>query len=208
MALNLDRQKILDMARQQFAKLGLKKASLTDIAHPLGVGKTAIYHHFPGGKRELMEKVMHHEEEVILDHMRAAVRKESDPRKQLQAMIISKMTHGQRLKELLDVPRDVGEEIALIYADRKLSYNREELTIIRGIIERGVEQGIFRSADSLRLATVLQMISRRIEMTLVFEMSPKVMKQQIKDLFDILLYGIVAMPEKEGVYTRRNMRLP
>ena len=151
---------------------------------------------------------MHHEEEVILDHMRAAVRKESDPRKQLQAMIISKMTHGQRLKELLDVPRDVGEEIALIYADRKLSYNREELTIIRGIIERGVEQGIFRSADSLRLASVLQMISRRIEMTLVFEMSPKVMKQQIKDLFDILLYGIVAMPEKEGVYTRRNLRLP
>ena len=61
MAITLDREKIIDSARQQFAKLGLRKASLTDIARPLGVGKTAIYHHFPGGKRELMEEVTHRE---------------------------------------------------------------------------------------------------------------------------------------------------
>ena len=196
MAINLDRSKILETARQQFAKLGLKKTSLSDITRPLGVGKTAIYHHFPGGKSELMEAVMHQEEESILTHMRAAILSESDPRNQFRAMIISKITDGQRLKELLDVPRDVGEEIALIYADRQLSYNRKELDLIKGIIESGVEKKIFFSPDPLRLASVLQAIMRNMEMTLVFEMSPEEMKQLLNDLLDIIFNGILVASEK------------
>ncbi len=197
MAINLDRQKIYDAAREQFARLGLRKTSLTDIAGPLGVGKTAIYHHFPGGKRELMEEVMRREEETLLDCMRAAIRKKTDPREQLRAMITSKLDHGQRLREFFHVPRDVGEEIATIYADRELSFNREELAMISAIMERGMTNGIIRRDNPLRLASVIQMITRRIEMTLVFEMSPKVMKQSIEDLLDVLFYGLVARPEEE-----------
>ncbi|MEN6466954.1 MAG: TetR/AcrR family transcriptional regulator [Syntrophaceae bacterium] len=201
MAINLDRNKILDEARKQFARMGLKKTSLIDIARPLGVGKTAIYHHFPGGKRELMEQVMRHEEEVLLSHIRTEVGRESDPLKQLKRMITSKLDHGQRLRELLDVPKDVGEEIASIYADRELSFNREELAMIKAIIERGMETGVLRRDDPLHLASVLQMMARRIEMTLVFEMSPKTMKQRIDDLFEILFYGIVSDAEHRSAHS-------
>ena len=199
MAISLDRQKILNSARQQFAKLGFKKASLTDIARPLGVKKTALYHHFPGGKRELMEAVITREGALILDHMRAAIVKESDPRQQLRAMLTSKLFHAQRLRDLLDVPRDVGEEVTMLYADGELSYNREELAMITGIIEYGISTGIFRSTDPGRLASVLQMVCHRIETTLVFEMIPEAIKQHIDDLLDILFHGIVA--------TRGNIRL-
>ena len=197
MAINLDRQKILDAARQQFAKTGLRKTSLTDIAKPLGVGKTAVYHHFPGGKRELMEEVMRHEEEVLLNHMKKAVARESDPRKQIRALIISKLNHGHHLRKLLDVSRDVGEEIAAIYANRELSFNTEELAIIEQILKKGISIKIFKPADPPHLAAVLQMVARRIELVFVFEMSPRTMEQQVDDLLNILFYGIAMAPKKK-----------
>jgi AcrR family transcriptional regulator len=197
MAINLDRQKILDAARQQFAKTGLRKTSLTDIAKPLGVGKTAVYHHFRGGKRELMEEVMRHEEEVLLNHLRRAIARESDPRKQLRALIVCKLNHGRQLRKLLAVSRDVGEEIASIYATRERSFNSEELSIIEEILKRGMAKKVFKPADPLQLAASLQMLARRVEMVLVFEMTPRTMEQQIDDLFDILFYGIAVPPKKK-----------
>jgi AcrR family transcriptional regulator len=197
MAINLDRQKILGAARQQFAKTGLRKTSLTDIAKPLGVGKTAVYHHFRGGKRELMEEVMRHEEEVLLNHLRRAIARESDPRKQLRALIVCKLNHGRQLRKLLAVSRDVGEEIASIYATRERSFNSEELSIIEEILKRGMAKKVFKPADPLQLAASLQMLARRVEMVLVFEMTPRTMEQQIDDLFDILFYGIAVPPKKK-----------
>lgn len=197
MAINLDRQKILDAAREQFAKTGLRKTSLTDIAKPLGVGKTAVYHHFPGGKRELMDEVMRHEEEVLLSHLRKAIARESDPRRQLRALIVSKLNHGRRLRKLFAVSRDVGEEIASIYATRESSFNNEELAMIEEILKRGISKKVFKPADSLHLAAVLQMIARRVEMVFVFEMTPRTMEQQIDDLLEILFYGIATATKKK-----------
>jgi len=206
MAITLDREKIIDSARQQFAKLGLRKASLSDIARPLGVGKTAIYHHFPGGKRELMEEVTHREEQTILGKMRAAIAEQEDPLEKMRAMITAKLLQGQRLRKLLDVPQDVGEEIEAIYADRELSYNREEFSMIREIIESGLEQGIFSGKNPERLTSILQMIARRIEMTLVFEMNEETMQGIIDDVLDILFYGIVVTANPKGGKCQRGIR--
>ena len=51
----LDREMILNEALTVFGRLGFRKASISDIVRPLGVGKTAIYHHFPGGKNEIID---------------------------------------------------------------------------------------------------------------------------------------------------------
>ncbi|MDD5169804.1 MAG: helix-turn-helix domain containing protein, partial [Syntrophales bacterium] len=93
MANNLDRNKILDVSRAVFARHGFRKASLTDIVRPLGVAKAALYHHFPGGKREILHAVIQREEDAVLMEMRRAADAGESPQAKLQALIRAKLAH-------------------------------------------------------------------------------------------------------------------
>ena len=84
MATTLERNRILDACLAAVARHGFRKASLTDIAKPLGVAKTALYHHFPGGKRELMNAVIQREEDIVLQAMRETIEVKDNPEKMLR----------------------------------------------------------------------------------------------------------------------------
>jgi TetR/AcrR family transcriptional regulator, cholesterol catabolism regulator len=52
------RDRILDAAEALFMKKGYSSVTLRDIALPLGLNHSSLYHHFPGGKEELFTEVM------------------------------------------------------------------------------------------------------------------------------------------------------
>jgi TetR/AcrR family transcriptional regulator, cholesterol catabolism regulator len=52
------RSRILDIAEALFMKKGFSSVTLRDIAAPLGLNHSSLYHHFPGGKEELFAEVM------------------------------------------------------------------------------------------------------------------------------------------------------
>jgi TetR/AcrR family transcriptional regulator, cholesterol catabolism regulator len=52
------RTRILDLAESLFMKKGYSSVTLRDIAAPLGLNHSSLYHHFPGGKEELFAEVM------------------------------------------------------------------------------------------------------------------------------------------------------
>ena len=192
MAMTLDKNKILDAARIVFARHGFRKASLSDIVRPLGVAKTAIYHHFPGGKGELIHEVLRREENILLNLMEQTIAGISDPREQLRSLILGKLKHFHSLRELLDVPHDVGEEMARIYDDHERSFHMKERAIICSLIRRGQDDGIFRLMDPDRLAKGVQIVLHRLEVPLVFDMkTAEDMEREVDDLLDILFYGII-----------------
>lgn len=191
MASFLDKNRIMDAARIVFARHGYRKATLADIVHPLGVTKTAVYHHFPGGKEEIFHALAVREENSVLADMEAAVAAQQDPPAKLRALILAKLTHFQQLRELLMVPRDIGEEVAQIYAAHETSFRASERAMIAAILSEGQQAGIFRTIDTGQLAKNVQTILNRLELPLIFEDTTDKMEREIDDLLYILFHGIL-----------------
>jgi TetR/AcrR family transcriptional regulator, cholesterol catabolism regulator len=58
MSVSEARARILDAAESLFMKKGYSSVTLRDIAVPLGLNHSSLYHHFPGGKEQLFAEVM------------------------------------------------------------------------------------------------------------------------------------------------------
>jgi len=162
-----------------------------DIVHPLGVTKTAVYHHFPGGKEEIFHALVIREENAVLADMEDAVAAQQDPPAKLRALILAKLTHFQQLRELLMVPRDIGEEVAQLYAAHETSFRASERAMIAAILSEGQRTGVFRAINTEQLAKNVQTILNRLELPLIFEDTPDTMEREIDDLLYILFHGIL-----------------
>jgi len=194
----LDREKILDEALLVFARHGFRKASIGDIVRPLGVGKTAIYHHFPGGKNEIIDSCLVREEEAVLASMRAAVESHEDPRDQLRALVAAKFEHIQRLRAVLKISGEVGHEIGRLYRQHERRFTLHEESLIETIIRRGQEMGIFRPADPQRLARGLRGLLAHFEIKIAFDSGTESRQDQFDTVFDLIFHGLVGTDQREG----------
>ena len=197
----LDRETILNEALAVFARLGFRKASISDIVRPLGVGKTAIYHHFPGGKNEIIDMCLLREEETVLASMRAAVESHQDPRAQLRAMVEAKLEHIKRLREVLEISGDVGHEIGRLYRHHERRFTLHEESLIETILRRGQEMGIFRASEPQRLARGLRGLLAHFEIEIAFDTEPDSREDQFDTVFDLLFHGLVDTDPREGNLT-------
>lgn len=191
MAFNLDRNKILDACLAVVARHGFRKASLADIARPLGVAKTALYHHFPGGKQELMNALIQREEDLILLEMREAINKDEQPIKKIRNIILAKLNHFHRLRELFDVIIEVGEEINNVYCNHKDTFHSAEVEMILSILKEGQQANLIRQTNIERLAYSIQIVLHHFELPLVFNKMVEIEKE-VDELLDVLFYGIAA----------------
>lgn len=193
MAVPLDRNKILDASLAVIAKHGFRKTSLSDIARTLGVAKTALYYYFPAGKQELMNAVIQREEDIVLEKMNGTIDFREDPRRQLRSLILTKLMHFHRLRELFDVIMDVGEEVAKTYYEHKTNFQAAELRMIQGILENGQKMNIFKSSsNTVHLASSIQLVLRHLELPLVFK-NREDMENEIDELLSVLFYGIAVI---------------
>ena len=191
MASDLGRAKILDLVRTQLTKFGLDKLTLADIVRPLGVKKTALYHYFPGGKWELLEAMLQREEENVVVKMKEDIAHVDDPREKLRAMVQAILEHTRNMRELLDVSRDMGERLGVLYGNHEHSFHQKVIEMLASIIAEGQQKRVFRPVDPLRLAKSLQFILQLLHLPLVYEDTQMSMEERINEFLDLLFYGIV-----------------
>jgi AcrR family transcriptional regulator len=151
-ASRLTLERILDVARRHFAQNGYRKASLVDIARELGVVKGALYYHVPGGKLAMFNQIMAREEERLIEEMRAAAAREDDARTALRAAIEARFAVWRRLAQLLNVRREISEEISALSLAQEREFRRRERDLFEEIMQRGEEQGVFASLRPRRAA--------------------------------------------------------
>jgi len=83
----LTREELLDRLYETFSRYGYEGASMALIAAHTGLGKASLYHHFPGGKREMAVAVLDHVRawyEISVFHLLEGV---TPPRQRLAAML-------------------------------------------------------------------------------------------------------------------------
>ena len=80
------RTEVLDRIMESFRKDGYDGASLETISKRVGLGKSSLYHHFPGGKEEMAHAVLAHLNEGLRETF-DVVKAEPHPKKKLDLLL-------------------------------------------------------------------------------------------------------------------------
>jgi AcrR family transcriptional regulator len=91
----MPKENYLPCLLQLFRQYGYDGATLSKIAEATGLGKASLYHHFPGGKEEMMISVLAYVEGWLGKNLLPSLQEEGDAQVKLQRM-------GDRLLELYE----------------------------------------------------------------------------------------------------------
>jgi AcrR family transcriptional regulator len=161
----LTRDRILEEALKLVMTEGMRRASLTELARRLAVVKSALYHHFPGGKEEILGDVFAKVEQGILADAWRAVEAAHGTRARLEALARATVVHIVRLARLYPVREETADQIELYFVERRRAFLDRERAQIAAVIRDGIAAGEVREVDVELAAAALQGGLRQIVRT-------------------------------------------
>lgn len=185
------RTAILDAASEVFVRYGFKKASVEDIARKAGVGKGSIYLHFES-KEALFEACARKGHAEGLAELRATVRNLPTPTEQLRAYIHyclkpqSWSPTGQRIE--LATLVEIGEQARHLIPGMV----EEETSILAGVIEKGIADGMYSVPDPRQVARGLVELMYCVGIDTLTK-APEAQRQRaLEACFEVWLRGLSA----------------
>ncbi|GAC1368979.1 MAG: TetR/AcrR family transcriptional regulator [Polyangiales bacterium] len=83
----LPREQVLERLLSAFRDQGYDGASLTELSAATGLGKSSLYHYFPGGKADMAEQVLAHLDQQLTAALFEPLRSKQAPARKLKAML-------------------------------------------------------------------------------------------------------------------------
>lgn len=101
----LQKSEIINRIAMVFRQQGYEGASLALIAEATGLGRSSIYHYFPGGKDEMVEAIFEQTAGWLAEHIVAPLQTPGDPATRIEQMLsaVDALYAGGRLNCLLGV---------------------------------------------------------------------------------------------------------
>jgi TetR/AcrR family transcriptional repressor of lmrAB and yxaGH operons len=83
----LSKHEVLERLLDSFREHGYDGASLAELSSTTGLGKSSLYHHFPGGKEDMARQVLAHLDAQLEAALFAPLRSAQSPARKLTAML-------------------------------------------------------------------------------------------------------------------------
>jgi len=189
-------ESILDTARKMFARYGLRKTSLDEVARMARVAKATIYNYF-GSKDRVYLEVLRREMDEVVEKISSSVDQESLPGDKLVAFVKAKFRCMRQAINILNLDREGIEKLLPSAESIRNDLFEKEVNIIRSILNEGVEKGIFHLNDILFAARAIAHALRGFELNWLIQESEERIEYYLKELMDILFNGL--MFEKSSV---------
>ena len=142
MSISKTRQKIVDVARQLFAKNGLENTTMNDIATASGKGRRTLYTYFKS-KEDVYYAVIESELERLSDKMDEVAAKNTRPQDKIIELIY---THLSMIKETVvrngNLRAEFFRNIWMVEKVRK-NFDEDEIELFRKVYADGKAQGEF-----------------------------------------------------------------
>jgi AcrR family transcriptional regulator len=139
---------IYEQATRLFAERGFAGTSLQDIADAVGLTRPALYYYVKGKDELLAKLVAEITEESAASIGAIARRADLDPAAKLRAIVKASVQrqaeHAARFRLLLLSEAELPAEIAAAHEAGR----RAVLKSIARVIDRGIEEGVFRPVDA------------------------------------------------------------
>jgi AcrR family transcriptional regulator len=184
------RTKIVEIARSIFTHFGFKKTTMEEIALATRKGKSSIYYYF-NSKEDIFKAVVEKEAEELKEELYKKINDVEDPIERLKIYITVRMRKLNKLTNFYSALKsDYLSHFEFIEQIRK-SYDLDEVRVVAGIIQEGIEKGKFSVDDPQLSAVAIVTAMKGLEVPLFINKEHGNFEARLGNLINFLFYGIV-----------------
>ena len=162
MAVSKTKAKLVDVARQLFAKMGVENTTMNDIALASKKGRRTLYTYFKS-KEDIYMAVVESERDMLSDMMKRVAEKNISPDEKMIEMIYTRL---DAVKEVVfrngTLRANFFRDIWRVEKVRK-RFDAKEILLFKDVLREGVEKGVFRIDDIDMTAELVHYCVKGIE---------------------------------------------
>ena len=162
MAVSKTKAKLVDVARQLFAKMGVENTTMNDIALASKKGRRTLYTYFKN-KEDIYMAVVESELDMLSDMMKRVAEKNISPDEKMIEMIYTRL---DAVKEVVfrngTLRANFFRDIWRVEKVRK-RFDAKEILLFKDVLREGVEKGVFRIDDIDMTAELVHYCVKGIE---------------------------------------------
>ena len=162
MAVSKTKAKLVDVARQLFAKMGVEDTTMNDIALASKKGRRTLYTYFKS-KEDIYMAVVESELDMLSDMMKRVAEKNISPDEKMIEMIYTRL---DAVKEVVfrngTLRANFFRDIWRVEKVRK-RFDAKEILLFKDVLREGVEKGVFRIDDIDMTAELVHYCVKGIE---------------------------------------------
>ena len=162
MAVSKTKAKLVDVARQLFAKMGVENTTMNDIALASKKGRRTLYTYFKS-KEDIYMAVVESELDMLSDMMKRVAEKNISPDEKMIDMIYTRL---DAVKEVVfrngTLRANFFRDIWRVEKVRK-RFDAKEILLFKDVLREGVEKGVFRIDDIDMTAELVHYCVKGIE---------------------------------------------
>ena len=189
---------IIESARELFARFGIKKTTMDEIAEKCFMSKATLYYYFEN-KEDVFKSVINKELEIFKSKVQKTLSKKASPQDKLKAFIVARFTH---LKEIANYYSTIKDEYLEHYAfveKERAKFTDWEIQTIQSILDEGILKGVFETNDSKLTAVVITYAMKGLEYPWTIEKDIIDIKTAIDLMLPVLFRGIEKRNSKQEV---------
>ncbi|MDE6489731.1 MAG: TetR/AcrR family transcriptional regulator [Muribaculaceae bacterium] len=157
------REKLIDVARQLFARKGIENTTMSDIANASDKGRRTIYTYFRT-KRDIYDAVIEHESEQIVSRLREVEAETMlPPSEKLRKFLTLRVALIEKAAQQQDSIRVFfTRDLKRLDRIRNLVSQKEQ-EIMGSILAVGIASGEFDKTQAERLPSLLRVIAQGLD---------------------------------------------
>ena len=196
MSISKTRQKLVDVARQLFAKNGFDNTTMNDIALLSGKGRRTLYTYFKS-KEDVYYAVIESELERLSDKMDEVAAKKISPQDKVVEMIY---THLNMIKETVmrngNLRAAFFRNIWMVEKVRK-NFDEDEIELFRKVYAEGKAEGEFDFEDVELVADITHYCIKGLEVPYIYgRLGHGMTPEMSKPLVAKFVYGALAKDQR------------
>lgn len=195
------RDKLIEVARQLFARNGIENTTMNDIAVASDKGRRTIYTYFKT-KRDIYDAVIERESELIVNRLTRAVNEAADPVERLYNYLTIRL---ESVNKIVPTHPDnivwsfFNGELKKLERIRRLVAVKEQ-KLMQTILNDGIAAGVFDPAQAERLHSILfmtiqAMATTRLRSTTEESIDPAVSA----DIVNFIINGVISKNDQNSI---------
>ena len=189
MSISKTRQKLVDVARQLFAKNGIANTTMNDIAVASGKGRRTLYTYF-NRKEEVYSAVIESELERLSDRLDEVAAKKTRPQDKIIELIY---THLSMIRETVvrngNLRAEFFRNIWMVEKVRK-NFDEDEIELFRKVYAEGKADGEFDIEDVDLVAGITHYCIKGLEVPFIYgRLGHGMTEEASKPLVAKVVYG-------------------
>ena len=179
MAVSKTRERLVEVARQLFARSGVENTTMNDIAQASSKGRRTRYTYFKN-KEEIYQAVVESEIDKLNKMLMEVASKDLPADEKLITYIYSRLDAVKALVFRNGTLRaNLFRDIWTVEKIRK-DFDLRDIEVIKGILDEGIAQGLFNVPDPDIMASVLHHALKGLEVPYIRGLMGDTISQRIK----------------------------